>query len=1587
MASVQRAFAQKLSKQHAADVRKQISSSYSHSLTKSGSSISGFSSLMSLCDVVDPLDYEEFIQQHQLLLDRDPLHHVLDFPENDIRVGIVPRKIRTLSPVVPEESLHVLPPHVQDCVQSYTADWVVVNYQFRHHSSSSCVRDHAGEKHSLVHIIPRQEFEVDYNNQEFVDTSLENNLFKVDSRQSIQSADTPRGSWASFDLRNSVNDQLILTLLERVPPETVDQLNEVRRLEQRQDMLFSLYPAQDEEERIERRIPAENPCDQIVHRILVKCIQLKLELEVEPIFASMALYDAKEKKKVSENFYFDMNSESLKRMLTSHIPYSDVSTLSRSCIFNITYPTTDMFLVIKLEKILQGDINECAEPYIKDDKNRDKVRANVAAASERLGKYRMPFAWTAIYIMNIINGVNSLERESGSDKESGGSNSLDRKSSSSSFDQFRKRASDMSSLTRRGSLERRSNTEKRRSWSPEDFGSSLDSFRPVTLTVSSFFKQESDRLRDEDLYKFLQDLKRPCSVMKKLKCIPGTLKLDISPCPDELRYCLTTELARLNPYPDEKGRPTKEILEFPLREVFTPHYSYRNLLYVYPKELNFGSRAGSARNIAVKVQLMCGEEDCDALPVIFGKSSCPEFTTEAYTTVSYHNKCPDFYDELKIKLPANLGDHHHLLFTFYHISCQRKVEPTTAETPVGFTWLPIYRDGRLQSGEFCLPVMIERPPPNYSFIPPDVLLPGTKWVDNHKGIFLVTLGAVSSVHAQDKYLDKFLNICAILQDGNIPARIGEANMENELKTSILELTHAKSEPLVKFLPLIMNKLVLLMVKPPTILGQAMNIGQTSFEAITMIVRNVTALQEGHHDQHGRHSLLTTYLSYQCMLPHPVQAELASLQDRGYTSFPSNRTKHIRSSSNPDIHNFVSGDDAEINSLMRGLDRTSSMRADVDNGPSQENMLYGEPRSHPLKVAHEELALQWVVSSGAAREFAMANAWFLFEMIVKSMVEHLAAIGSLDSPRKMRFCEQFTDDVTTLVNTITSDIISRYSRETKFIHSLNTSLAFFLFDVLSIMDRGYVFFLIKTYYKQMSAKISSLPDAASLVSLKLDFLRIVCSHEHFVALNLPFGTPFTPSSAPASPSLSVCSSASQSSFISTLIGGDKMSFAELSLAFKQQHFLVGLVLSDLASVLEIPSSFLHSKAVNLVRNLMTCHDCDTRYVEMECKARVAALYLPLLGIIMDNLPQLYGYNSDQQESNGMWMKSNIEEIEPRSGINKSVAMAIAGTSTLHSKSKTPENYSTYQQNHKHELSSETTRNLLICFLWVIKNVDKNVVKQWWMDMPTQRFQQLLEVLNIAISCFEYKGKKSIKHCTPQNLCKTSDIKSRLEDVILGQGSARSEMIMRRKERNPPSNGWPGDRLRWRKEQMAYRPSLDLPGRPQAEVETDAHIEGNLATEVSFVILDTLEQIVQSTKPGSNCPDSVPSMLTNLSTLSLPAHPAGSQLARPCSKLVGFGPDQPPVSRLHLTQFPLGFTLTSTTLLKSWGCFAARQLAFPNLLFDEETEHCADLCLRLLKHCSSSMSSVRSQASASLYLLMRQNFEIGNVCVFGQFFLQY
>ena len=65
--------------------------------------------------LVEPLDYEEYITQ-QTRMNRGQTKHnnngndtlLVDFPPDDIEVNVVPRKIRTLGHVLPEEPMYVL---------------------------------------------------------------------------------------------------------------------------------------------------------------------------------------------------------------------------------------------------------------------------------------------------------------------------------------------------------------------------------------------------------------------------------------------------------------------------------------------------------------------------------------------------------------------------------------------------------------------------------------------------------------------------------------------------------------------------------------------------------------------------------------------------------------------------------------------------------------------------------------------------------------------------------------------------------------------------------------------------------------------------------------------------------------------------------------------------------------------------------------------------------------------------------------------------------------------------------------------------------------------------------------------------------------------------------------------------------------------------------------------------------------------------------------------------------------------------------------------------------------------------------------
>ncbi|XP_029609786.1 dedicator of cytokinesis protein 11 [Salmo trutta] len=477
-----------------------------------------------------------------------------------------------------------------------------------------------------------------------------------------------------------------------------DQLNKLNRNEGRLK-LFSLDP---ETQRLDfsGMEPDVKPFEErFGRRIAVSCHDLTFSLQgcvneredgvltnVEPFFISLALFDVSKSCKISSDFHVDLNPPCVREMLTDTSQLSPTSEgggggggggvnggvnsdagngnglpilqrVSESLlrfptqgIFSVTNPHADIFLVARVEKVLQNGITHCAEPYIKTsdiDKTAQKVLKAAKQTCQRLGQYRMPFAWAAKQVFNDAQG-------------------------------------------------------------------SLD----MDGRFSPLYRQDSSKISTDDLIKMLADIRKP--EKSKLQTIPGQLNVTIECLPPDFSNTVTSSYVPVKPFEEECERVSVEIEEFLPEEAKYnyPFTVYKNHLYVYPLQLKYDNQKtfAKARNVAVCVQFRDSDEEGAApLKCIYGKPGDTLFTTSACAAVLHHNQNPEFYDEVKIELPVHVHEKHHILFTFYHISCEISTKTSTkkregVQSLVGYSWAPLLKDGRMQSIELQLPVSATLPP-------------------------------------------------------------------------------------------------------------------------------------------------------------------------------------------------------------------------------------------------------------------------------------------------------------------------------------------------------------------------------------------------------------------------------------------------------------------------------------------------------------------------------------------------------------------------------------------------------------------------------------------------------------------------------------------------------------------------------------------------------------------------------------------------------------------------------------------------------------------------------------------------------------
>ena len=211
----------------------------------------------------------------------------------------------------------------------------------------------------------------------------------------------------------------------------------------------------------------------------------------------------------------------------------------------------------------------------------------------------------------------------------------------------------------------------------------------ASISFPELYRQEPGKLTDADLFRFLAELGKPGKYLEKLETIfrhPSSpiLQISIEQTKETgLVDVLTSSLYPVKPYHASSRAPYFEIDSFEeiAPNLARPFSSYVNHLYVRPHLLRYDAQKNfpKARNIAISCELWDGDE--------LGKSrrvcclyTRPEtrgliFDTSRHTAVTHHQTNPQFYEEIKIELPPNIHDGHHVKFVIYHVAVDPKKAP------------------------------------------------------------------------------------------------------------------------------------------------------------------------------------------------------------------------------------------------------------------------------------------------------------------------------------------------------------------------------------------------------------------------------------------------------------------------------------------------------------------------------------------------------------------------------------------------------------------------------------------------------------------------------------------------------------------------------------------------------------------------------------------------------------------------------------------------------------------------------------------------------------------------------------------------
>jgi hypothetical protein len=547
----------------------------------------------------------------------------------------------------------------------------------------------------------------------------------------------------------------------------------------------------------------------------------------------------------------------------------------------------------------------------------------------------------------------------------------------------------------------------------------------------------------------------------------------------------------------ELGKSDFRAVEFRLGSRVEAPSQLLHCLYIYPQSVNLSRK----RSLFMRVELRKDDGDIRKPPLeaLYPRDAESSMQKYAHSQIDANTKNPHYHDEFKIQLPAILTVEHHLLFTFFHVDLQMKLE-APKPVVVGYSVLPLMFACQVQRLDGSLPIAKEL----YANYLQDNVKERLEYLDDGKTVFKLRSRLCSSLYPVNERIRDFF----AEYDRHILRTVPPWG--TELMEAINSLKTVEPLAMLQFLQPCLNMLL-------RMIGDG---GETlQVAAFRSMVNIITRVQAETSEGAERNRYLVQYVDY-------------AFDDFGGRHEP-----------------VYPG----LCSVWRSLARSKAKGYRV--GPVYDDVL--------------------------------SMAWVFLELIVKSMALEQSRIYSESLPPgeelpPLQLIDEVFKSIVQLYDCLLTEVHERCKKGLILAKKLNSSLAYFCYDLLSVIDPRQVFELVALYFNKFAA-ICQPP----VHECKLNFLRILCDHDLFVEM---------PGRDPT-----------------------------------ERNYLASLLLQELFVTWDHEDMALKSKAARILVQLLCKHEYDARYQSLEDKLYIAQRYFPLVDLMLDEMPVFYNLSStDKRE---------------------------------------------------------------------------------------------------------------------------------------------------------------------------------------------------------------------------------------------------------------------------------------------------------------------------------------------------------------------